>query len=31
MLSQEYVFVRIGLKITSVEGMLCTPVQKVNL
>ena len=29
--SQGYVFVRIGLKITGVEDMLYTPVQKVNL
>lgn len=29
--SQGYVFVRIGLKITGVEDMIYTPVQKVNL
>ena len=29
--SQSYVFVRIGLKITGVEDMIYTPVQKVNL
>lgn len=29
--SQSYVFVRIGLKITGVEDMLYTPVQKINL
>jgi hypothetical protein len=29
--SQSYVFVRIGLKITGVEDMIYTPVQKVSL
>ena len=29
--SQSYVFVRVGLKITGVEDMIYTPVQKVNL